>query len=156
MCINGNLKAINFTLMAKGVNKHIFLKMYLSSFWDFYLKLMKCPSTPFLPPYVFPGSYGTFWSSLYLLMVLWIYPCVALAANYLTVANSNLIPAVFKTYVWKKTTVKKARVLIQLNSQNSSDVSFCDQRIYLMSSKYVFHESPRFSFGSFAFYFPCY
>jgi len=61
VCINGNLKAINLISVAKGVNKHIFLKMYFVKFLRFFcLKLMKCPSTPFLSPYVFAGSYGTF------------------------------------------------------------------------------------------------
>lgn len=39
MCINGNLKAINFISVAKGVNKHIFLKMYFVKFLKFLLEV---------------------------------------------------------------------------------------------------------------------
>ena len=39
MCINGNLKAINFTLMAKGVNKHIFFENVFVKFLRFLLEV---------------------------------------------------------------------------------------------------------------------
>ena len=40
MCINGNLKAINFILMAKGVNKETyFFEMYFVKFLRFLLEV---------------------------------------------------------------------------------------------------------------------